>query len=106
MREMNPQQVNHYLQNNTSPPLLLDVREPWEYNICHIKGAKLIPMKTIASKINQLNSEQEIIVICHHGVRSRMVGQFLEQQQFKQIINLSGGVNQWAKDVDINMPTY
>ncbi|MFK5986831.1 MAG: rhodanese-like domain-containing protein, partial [Pseudomonadota bacterium] len=83
-----------------------DVREPWEYSICHIKGAELVPMQTIPAQLNKLNPKQETIVICHHGVRSRMVGQFLEQAQFDKIINLSGGVNAWAQDVDLNMTSY
>ena len=106
MREMSPQQIYEYLQKSDKKPLLLDVREPWEYEICHIQDSELIPMQTIPTHLNQLRQDQEIIVICHHGVRSRMVGQFLEQAEFKNIINLSGGVMAWAQDVDQNMPTY
>jgi len=106
MREMSPQQVDEYLQTSSNKPLLLDVREPWEYEICHINDSELIPMQTIPTHLNQLEKDQEIIVICHHGVRSRMVGQFLEQAEFKNIINLSGGVMAWAQDVDKNMPSY
>lgn len=103
---MSPQQISEYLQSSTSSPLLLDVRENWEYDICHIKGSELIPMQQIPMQLNQLDPEQETIVICHHGVRSRMVGQFLEQAEFKNIINLSGGVTAWSQQVDKTMPTY
>ncbi len=106
MQEMSPQQVHEYLQTTASNPLLLDVRESWEYDICHIKGSELIPMQTIPGQLSKLDPGQETIVICHHGVRSRIVGQFLEQAQFKNIINLCGGVTAWAQDVDKNMPTY
>jgi rhodanese-related sulfurtransferase len=56
--------------------------------------------------MRELNPEQEIIVICHHGVRSRMVGLYLENHGFSNIINLVGGVEAWAREVDPNMPTY
>jgi len=82
------------------------VRESWEYDICHIKGSELVPMQTIPHQLEKLNPYQETIVICHHGVRSRMVGRFLEQSQFNNVINLSGGVTAWAQQVDQNMPNY
>jgi rhodanese-related sulfurtransferase len=106
MQEMSPLQVYNYLQTNTNKPLLLDVREPWEYDICHIEGSKLIPMQRIPSHLDQLDPQQETIVICHHGIRSKIVSNFLEQAQFKNIINLSGGVNSWAQEVDPVMPSY
>jgi len=106
MQEMTPQQVNEYLQTNTDSPLLLDVRESWEYDICHILGSTLIPMQRIPSHLKQLDPLQETIVICHHGIRSKVVCQFLEQAQFKSVINLSGGVNSWAQEVDPAMPSY
>jgi len=103
---MSPQQVNEYLQTKTNTPLLLDVREPWEYDICHIKGSKLIPMQRIPSHLNQLDPQQETIVICHHGIRSKIVSNFLEQAEFKRVINLTGGVNTWAQEVDLSMTSY
>ncbi len=106
MQEMSPQQVHEYLETTSNRPFLLDVRETWEYEICHIKGSELIPMQTIPSQLGKLDPNQEIIVICHHGIRSRMVAQYLEQAQFKNITNLSGGVAAWAQDVDQTMPTY
>ncbi|MCU7835594.1 MAG: sulfurtransferase [gamma proteobacterium symbiont of Taylorina sp.] len=106
MQEMSPQQVYEYLQTTTEKPLLLDVRENWEFDICHIEDSELFPMHTIPGQLDKLDPDQETIVICHHGIRSRMVGQFLEQAQFKNIINLSGGVTAWAQSVDSSMTTY
>lgn len=106
MQEMSPQQVHEYLSVNSNTPLLLDVRENWEYEICHIKGSELVPMQTIPNQLDRLDPNQEIIVICHHGIRSRMVGNFLEQAQFKNVCNLTGGVAAWARFVDSDMPTY
>lgn len=107
------------MQNVTSPelaewldnadrfkPVLLDVREPWEFQTCHIEGALTIPMNTVPGKLSELNKEQPIICICHHGVRSMQVALFLEEYGFTRISNLTGGVHAWAKQVDSKMPTY
>ena len=85
---------------------LLDVREPHEFNYAHIKSSVLIPMNKIAQRLNELDPEQEIIVICHHGIRSQRVANYLEQQGFKNIVNLSGGVAAWASDCDLTIPRY
>jgi len=107
MREMTVQEVNRYLKNNSTPPLLLDVRESWEYNICHLPNVRLIPVRNVASALADLDREQEIIVICHHGVRSRLIANFLEQQQgFKNVINMQGGMAAWSRDVDFSVATY
>ena len=106
MLEMSVTEINEYIKTSDNIPFLLDVRENWEYDICHIEGSKLIPMQTIPQHLDQLDPQQETIVICHHGIRSRMVGQFLEQAEFKKVINLIGGVNAWAQYVDPDMPSY
>ena len=106
MLEMNPNQVHHYLQTTHNTPCLLDVRERWELDICCLEGITHIPMGNIAAQLHTLDSEQDIIVICHHGIRSRMVGQFLEQKNFSNIINLSGGMTAWTQNVDTSMTTY
>lgn len=103
---MNPRQMCEYLNHNKNNPLLLDVREPWEFDICHIEGSQLIPMNQIPAHVEKLDRNQETIVICHHGIRSRMVARFLEQSQFSDVINLTGGVAAWAQQVDRDMPTY
>jgi len=111
MRELNAQQLKAHLetcQNETGKqaPLLLDVRQPWEYDVCNIGNSLLVPMSQIPAKVESLDPAHETIVICHHGIRSRSVGRYLEQKGFNNIINLSGGVDQWAKTVDHKMATY
>lgn len=91
---------------NQARPLLLDVREPWEYQTCHIEGATLIPMQTIPARLQELDEETEIVCICHHGMRSMQVAAFLERNGFTRITNLTGGVHAWAVQVDPAMPTY
>jgi len=106
MQQMTPTQLRDYLERVETPPLLLDVRENWEFEICSIDNSLLIPMGQIPAKLDQIASDQEIVVICHHGIRSANVCRYLEHQGYEQMINLSGGVDAWAKDVDINMAVY
>lgn len=106
MREFNAVQLKAYLDACDEQPLLLDVRQPWEFDVCKIENSTLIPMSQIPSSIESLDADRETVVICHHGIRSRRVGYYLEQAGFSNIINLSGGVNQWAQTVDKQMPTY
>ena len=106
MREFSALELKAYLESCEQQPLLLDVRQDWEFKLCKIEDSVLIPMSQIPTKIETLNLEQETVVICHHGIRSRSVGRYLEQAGFSNIINLSGGVAQWAKTVDNKMPTY
>lgn len=105
MRHFQSTDLKTYLDKGEQP-LLVDVREPWEFQICHITGSRLIPMREIRQQIGTLNPHQEIVLICHHGIRSKQVGYALENVGFTQLINLTGGLNAWAKEVDQNMQTY
>ncbi len=104
MRSMNATQLAAQLRNEK--PLLLDVREPWEYEICHIDGSISIPMGHIPQQLAQLQGATEIVVICHHGIRSQNVIRFLQQQAVDGLVNLDGGVDAWAREVDLDMPLY
>lgn len=88
------------------PPLLLDVRENWEFETCKIDGSTLIPMNTIPARIEELDEEAEIVCICHHGARSMSVAAFLERNGFGNTFNLTGGIHAWAVQVDSAMPKY
>ena len=106
MREMSPTELKAYLDTASPAPQLVDVREPAEYQICHIAGARLIPLAQVPQHLNDLDPDQEIVVICHHGMRSQRAGEFLERNGFTHIINLVGGIDAWAREVDTKMPTY
>jgi rhodanese-related sulfurtransferase len=106
MREFTARELHAYLEAASPRPLLLDVREPWEFETARIEGATLMPMRSIPARVQDLDKLQEIVVICHHGVRSRMVALFLENHGFTNIINLTGGVDAWARDIDRQMATY
>lgn len=87
-------------------PVLLDVREPWEFQTCHIAGSVSIPMNEIPARLTELEEEAPVVCICHHGARSMSVAAFLERNGFTQVTNLTGGVHAWAQQVDSSMPTY
>jgi rhodanese-related sulfurtransferase len=106
MRQFTPTQLRERLEQNGEQPLLLDVREPWEFNLCAIENSQLIPMGEIAARIDSLDPEKETVVICHHGIRSRSVAMYMERHGFNDVINLSGGVEAWSREVDLDMPTY
>ncbi len=106
MHRITPGQLAHRLQSADNNLLLLDVREPWEFEYCHIPGSILIPMAELPSHLDELDREKEIIMICHHGIRSRQMGYYMEQAGFKNIVNLEGGVEDWARDVDNSMRRY
>ena len=106
MRNFTPEQLQDYLAQSDNKPILLDVREPWEFEYCSIKDSILIPMGELASKIETLDPLKEVIMICHHGIRSRQMGYYMEQVGFKNITNLGGGVERWAKDVEPEMQRY
>ncbi|UGQ45893.1 rhodanese-like domain-containing protein [Massilia endophytica] len=92
--------------DSRAKPFLLDVREPWEFDTCHIAGAQLMPMQTIPARIDDLDEDAEIVCICHHGARSLQVAAFLERHGFGKVSNLTGGVHAWAQQVDDTMPRY
>ena len=106
MRHFSPKQLRDYLAQTETKPLLLDVREPWEFQYCSIKDSILIPMGELLNKLEELDPSRETIMICHHGIRSRQMGYYMEQAGFKSITNLDGGVEKWAQDVEITMKRY
>lgn len=87
-------------------PILLDVREPWETQLCRIEGSELAPMSTIPQRVTELDTKRDIVCVCHHGGRSLHVGMFLARHGFENVFNLTGGVDAWARQVDPAMPTY
>lgn len=107
MQHLSAQQVAEWLADpSREKPVLLDVREPWEFQTCHITGSVLIPMQSVPARQIELDPEEPVVCICHHGMRSAAVAAFLEKNGFTQVINMTGGVDAWAKQVDPTMPKY
>jgi rhodanese-related sulfurtransferase len=86
--------------------LLLDVREVFEHEMARIEGARLLPLSVFDEWAGTLDPAAEIVVICHHGVRSAQVCAFLARQGFGKLSNLEGGIDGWSREVDPNIPLY
>ncbi len=107
MHHLTAPELATWLADETrEPPLLLDVREPWEYDTCRINGSQLMPMQSVPMRQEELDPEQAVVCICHHGARSMQVAAFLERAGFANVTNLTGGIHAWAQLVDPSMPTY
>ena len=107
MKQLSVTELAQWLSDPARPrPLLLDVREPWEQQICRIDGAELVPMQRIPAQAANLDPTQTIVCVCHHGGRSAQVAMFLSRQGFGAVYNLAGGVDAWARQVDRAMATY
>jgi rhodanese-related sulfurtransferase len=107
MQQIQPTELAAWLADPGKPkPVLLDVREPWELDICSIPDSLRIPMREVPARAGEIDPQAPVVAICHHGGRSMHVGLFLEKNGFSQIHNLAGGVDAWAKTVDPAMPKY
>ncbi len=86
-------------------PVLLDVREPWEFELARIEGSRLIPMSRLEERFTELDPDAETVVICHHGNRSAYVSQALQRAGFQNVLNLEGGLDAYSS-VDESVPRY
>jgi rhodanese-related sulfurtransferase len=86
--------------------VLMDVREPWEVETASVTGAKLIPMGEVAARVQELDPDAHILVLCHHGVRSLRVTNWLREQGYAKTQSVRGGIDAWSKQVDAKVPVY
>ena len=105
MSEITPQALKGRL-DKPGAPLLLDVRQDWETQLCRLPNAVHIPIEEIEQRAEELNPDDDIVVYCHQGVRSAAVAEYLRSLGFKSVQNLSGGVDLWARTVDPGMRRY
>ena len=105
VRQISATALRDKLQNNPRP-FLLDVREPHEFRYARIEGSTLVPLNQIPERLQELDRSREIVVICHHGVRSQQAAFFLEHQGFERILNLTGGIDAWSRECDPSVPRY
>jgi rhodanese-related sulfurtransferase len=107
MKQISPPQLAAWLADATrEPPVLLDVREPWEYDKARIEGAQLVPMGQVPARLAQIDQQREVVAICHHGGRSLQVALLLEKNGYNKVHNLVGGVDAWSRTVDPAVPLY
>ena len=105
MDEISPQDLKARLTGGDRP-FLLDVRQDWETRLCRLENAVHIPIEEIELRADELNADDEIVVYCHQGVRSAAVADYLRQRGFKNVKNLLGGLDSWARTVDPTMRRY
>lgn len=105
MIEISPEELKQQLKEGRKL-VLIDVREPDEYEICHLEKAKLIPMKEIPQRFAELNSKDDIVLYCHHGMRSAQAALWLQQKGFQNVKSLKGGIHEWAIRIDPEMNRY
>lgn len=103
--EISPADFKERLDSG-EPLVLIDVREPWEFEVCRIDGAKLIPMGTIPANLQALDTEEDMICYCHHGMRSLDVAVWLRQQGVESARSLAGGIERWSAEIDPHVPRY
>jgi len=103
--EISPAQAAALL--NEGKARLIDVREPWEFETAHIANSVLMPMGDVPARAHQeLDPDERIVVMCHHGMRSMNVAVWLRNQGFEQAQSLAGGIDAWSAEVDPNVPRY
>jgi rhodanese-related sulfurtransferase len=104
-QEIGPPELVECLQGST-PPQVIDVREPHELDIACLPGAVNIPLGQLASRLSELDSAQEYVVMCRSGVRSAQALDLLTSAGFRRVKNLRGGINAWAREVDPSLRVY
>ncbi len=107
MQQMTVIELNQAI-NNGEQLQLLDVRENWEFSFCQIENSQHIPLSDLLQyqSFEKLDSSKELVVICHHGIRSQQAAYLLQENGFNKIINLQGGIHKWAQQIEPSMPCY
>ncbi|NNF50978.1 MAG: sulfurtransferase [Gammaproteobacteria bacterium] len=105
MQEIDPARAQAMMEAGTGT-VLLDVREPWELKIAALPAAVHIPMQDVPDRLSELAADRDLIVVCHHGNRSRVVARYLEQNGFGRVFNLAGGIDAWAQQLEPGMAEY
>lgn len=114
MKSITPAQLTDWLQQASAPqgslPVVLDVREPWELQTAAVKedGFQLLhmPMRTVPARYLELDRDQPIACLCHHGARSAQVAHFLINNGFTAVVNVHGGIHAWSQERDPSVPVY
>ena len=105
--ELTPQEASRVVKGEEA--VLIDVREPEEYAIARIDGARLIPMQSIPEelqKLKELAGESKLVILCHHGVRSLQVASWLRGQGLEKSYSVAGGIDRWSQEIDPTVPRY
>jgi adenylyltransferase/sulfurtransferase len=104
--EVTVQEMKRALDDATLNISVLDVREPDEYEIAHIKGPKLVPMSELSRRFTELDPNRQYYIHCKSGIRSLRALEFLREQGFKYVKSVKGGIEAWSDEIDRNVPKY
>lgn len=105
IKQLSASELKNKLQDKEKL-FLLDVREPFEFAYAHIADSVLMPLNQIPGRLRELDMEQEIVLICHHGMRSMQAASFLVQVGFRHVSNLVGGIDAWSVECDSSVARY
>jgi rhodanese-related sulfurtransferase len=103
--QISPAETKAHLESGDEV-LLVDVREPWETQLCRIDGAVLMPMGTVPANVQKLDVDGEVICYCHHGVRSLEVAVWLRSHGVERARSMTGGIDRWSSEIDPRVPRY
>ena len=106
MKSLSPKELAQALVDGPKGLVVLDVRETTEVAWCQIAGSLHIPMGEIPSRVGELDQTQKIVVLCHHGMRSAAIVDYLESRGFENVYNLKGGIDAWSVEVDPDLRRY
>ena len=104
MTEISPAELKSLLA--AEAPVLLDVREPWEFETAQLPASLNIPMAQLPQRVAEVDKARTVVVICHHGMRSAQAASFLARKGVKDVRNLAGGIDAWSQEVDATVPRY
>ena len=105
--QLTPGELARWREDATrDAPVLVDVREPWEFELCRIDGSRLVPLGELPQRAEELPRDRPLVMVCHTGRRSQNAAMFLVQAGFTDVHNLKGGVEGWALQVDPSMRRY
>jgi adenylyltransferase/sulfurtransferase len=104
--EITPEELKRELEEKGDELVLIDVREPHEWEIAHIEEARLIPLGQLWERMHELDTADEIVLQCRSGARSARALGILQEAGFRKLKNLTGGILAWSEDVDPSLPKY
>jgi len=104
--EISAAQLSELLERGGAPVHVLDVREPWEWEIARLPQASLVPLGELSERLGEIDPRGEIITLCHHGARSAQAGALLRAAGFSRVRSLSGGIDRWAQEIEPGMARY
>lgn len=105
IKELSPLEVRELLKAKPDAKLI-DVREEWERQVANIEGSILMPLQYLVAHAKEIDPTDDIVIFCHHGIRSAEACKFLSRLGYQNVYNLQGGIDAWSHQVDENIPIY